>query len=736
MDLIRRRPRPSDLWTIGVLPSAASRTSRLVRGGLALAVLASVALFSPAAYAAAVPIIAWEYDQLRPAVAASEQASLYLVVWEDHHWGFGADWDIYGRLMGSDGMPVGGAFGVAFAGEKHRLAPHVAYNRDLDEFLVVWEYEFSATDHDILAQRVASNGTLVSGEIAIATLGNFESRPRVIYNVVDEEYLVVWEHRIGSDEFAQHDIRGQRLSGNGALQGGTIIIDDGATDQRAPALAHDRFTDEYLVVYQDKHPLTGEFDIAGRRVSGAGALVGNEIAVSTWEYDQVEPRVAFGQAVNEFLVAWEDHHWGFGTDWDIYGQRVDAAGNLLGGNFAIAFEGAPHRRSPDVTYQVAAGEYLVAWEYEFSASDHDVYQRRLQTDGTPLQGEVPLANLGSAESRPAVAAGAGGYLATWEDGREAATLGLDVYGDRVPLPATPTPTGTQAATATPTGTATRTPTRTGTATATRTATRTASVTATHTRTRTQTATRSATATPTASAAATATFTRTASHTATRTRTPTSTSTPSTTATRSVTRTVTATTAPSTTPTHTPTRTRTASHTMTRTLPMTATPSRTATSTGTSTASPSPSGTPTRTGTQAMTPTPTASATATATLTHTGTGTATRTRTATAPASATATSTRSATVTPSASRSSTATWTRSATVTPSVTRSSTATPTRSVTATAPIPTATATPTPSTTPTPPVPTPRRLSSAFGRPRLPRLGGAAPPARRRAHRSARRR
>jgi hypothetical protein len=124
--------------TIGVLPSGASLTSRLVRGGLALAVCER-GLFSSAAHAVAVPIIAWEYDQLRPAVAASEQASLNLVVWEDHHWGFGADWDIYGRLMGSDGVPVGSAFGIAFAGEKQRLAPHVAYNRDLDEFLVVWE---------------------------------------------------------------------------------------------------------------------------------------------------------------------------------------------------------------------------------------------------------------------------------------------------------------------------------------------------------------------------------------------------------------------------------------------------------------------------------------------------------------------------------------------------------------------------------------------------------------------
>jgi hypothetical protein len=43
------------------------------------------------------------------------------VVWEDHHWGFGADWDIYARRVSAGGVSLGTAFGVSYDGTNHRL---------------------------------------------------------------------------------------------------------------------------------------------------------------------------------------------------------------------------------------------------------------------------------------------------------------------------------------------------------------------------------------------------------------------------------------------------------------------------------------------------------------------------------------------------------------------------------------------------------------------------------------
>jgi len=517
----------------------------------------ALAIYAPR-LAAAAAIVTWEYDQVRPGVAYNAVSNQYLVVWEDHHWGFGTDWDIYARRVDAGGTPLGSHFAVSWLNANQRLAPDVAYNSTNGEYLVVWEYEYSADDHDIYAQRIASDGTLVGSEIGVAALSNFESKPAVAYDSVRNEYLVVWEHQTGSGEFVQHDIRGQRIDATGELQGGAISIDTGAAEQLEPDVAYGATDGQYLVVWQD-HDGSSDFDVRGQRVAGTGSLAGGEIALSTWEYDQLKPSVAYNGAANQFLVVWEDHHWGFGADWDIYGQRVNAGGTLAGANFAISWEGSNHRENPDVTYTPESNEYLVVWEYEFSVSDHDVYRRRVAANGTLPDSETRVSSLSSHERRPAVAsAPASSRLVVWEDSRDSTTQGVDIHGTTASLP-TPTPT------VTPSFTRTHTPTRT--------ATRTPIATNTPTATLIPTATNSPTATP--------------SRTATGTPSPTPTITPT----------------PTRSPTRTPTRTPTATSTPTATLIPTATSISTATPSRTAARTPSPIPTTTATPTPTQTTTP-------------------------------------------------------------------------------------------------------------------------------------
>ncbi|MBM4431379.1 MAG: hypothetical protein FJ026_13700 [Chloroflexi bacterium] len=35
--------------------------------------------------------------------------------------------------------------------------------------------------------------------------------------------------------------------------------------------------------------------------------------IITWEYDQVQPAIAYSSATNQYLAVWEDHHWGWGN---------------------------------------------------------------------------------------------------------------------------------------------------------------------------------------------------------------------------------------------------------------------------------------------------------------------------------------------------------------------------------------------------------------------------------------
>ena len=180
-----------------------------------------------------------------------------------------------------------------------------------------------------------------------------------------------------------------------------------------------------------------------------------------------------------------------------------------------------------MAYDAGANEYVVAYEYEYSVSDHDLYRRRVAANGSLPDGESAVSAGGNWEGTPDLAAGSSGvYPVVWEDNRNniaAPTpnyMVLDIYVDTVSVPTiTPTPSSTPTRTPTSTGTRTPTPTNTGTATPTRTATPTNTGTPTPTNTGTVTPTHTGTPTPTNTGTPTATGTPTQTPTITPTSTP-------------------------------------------------------------------------------------------------------------------------------------------------------------------------------------------------------------------------
>ncbi len=386
---------------------------------------------SPDAPLAASVIVSWEYDQIQPAVAYNSGAGQFLSVWEDHHWGWGADWDIYARFMAADGAPYGNVFGVAFDGSNQRRDPAVASN-NTNEYLVAWQYAYSSTDHDIYARRVDSAGNLASAELPVATTGYYESRPSVAFDPTNRRYLVVWERRIGDEEFGQRDIFAQLLYENGTLYGLQFVISALSDNEAYPSVAYSSYDGSYLVVWQ-KRNAWGEYDIYGQRVTAGGSLVGSPILISAAANHQYYPRLAYDYYDHRYLVVWEDHFLG-ASNWDINGQLINADGSLYGSTIAIASENANNCLSPDVAFNPASGDFVVTYEYEYSASDHDVYWRRVTYLGATPDAPIGVSTLTSNEFRPVVASGGQTKaVVAWEDARNAASMALDIYSDLATL---------------------------------------------------------------------------------------------------------------------------------------------------------------------------------------------------------------------------------------------------------------------------------------------------------------
>ena len=238
------------------------------------------------------------------------------------------------RQLSAAGAPLGSEVLISNQESRIRRSPDLAYIPSTQRYLAVWELEYSPTDHDIYMRLIGANGAPVLAETGVTTSGLDELAPAVAFNATAGEFLVAWEQYNGSD----YDIYARRISAEGTPIGGAFAVATGSDDQLAPDLTCSLESAQCLVVYQGRAYATEDTNIYAQRTDPAGGTVGGQIALSTWEYDQLKPHIAHNTLSDEFLVVWEDHHWSWGAERDIYAQRLNAGGGLLGGNFGIASE--------------------------------------------------------------------------------------------------------------------------------------------------------------------------------------------------------------------------------------------------------------------------------------------------------------------------------------------------------------------------------------------------------------
>lgn len=232
-----------------------------------------------------------------------------------------------------------------------QIDPALAWNGS--NYLVVWaEYEkigticlppiFTCTyvNENLHGSLVAPDGSLTRSDFGVATsISQTPENPAVESDGGD--YMVIWEACaavnsaplcfgiVGIDE-----IRARRFGASGFALGDSVFTDgtliSSASGVRSPKIAWGGTN--YLIVWTDARGVTSS-DIYGARLSSDTTLLdgppGNTggIAISTAADYQTTPVIStVGQ---NFLVAWRDER--SGTDSDIYGARINSAGQLIDG---------------------------------------------------------------------------------------------------------------------------------------------------------------------------------------------------------------------------------------------------------------------------------------------------------------------------------------------------------------------------------------------------------------------
>jgi hypothetical protein len=324
--------------------------------------------------------------------------------------------------------PRFGPFVTIWEDSVDNLEPAVAYNNEHDEYLVVWYTKQGPNTWDIWARRVGSDGTLKSW-FNVATGVGKRWEPAVAYSPVRHEYLIVYTYEVGASDY---DLYATRVKWDGSWKSAEFVIVAPLGIQWTPAVANNSQDDEYLVVYANVWA-SGVHDIAGQRVDGDGTLLSwRNIASSATDLRSV-PDVAYNAARNEYLIAYSYMQGSILTQNDIYGKIASAnLGELSPQEIHICDNNRDQGRPA-----VAAGpdEYLVAWlDGVFGSGQDDVFARRLSGDGGvplgPPEG-FPIAQFGSASCFwPDVAYGpVYGYVVTWHSWNT--TYLEDVYANYV-----------------------------------------------------------------------------------------------------------------------------------------------------------------------------------------------------------------------------------------------------------------------------------------------------------------
>ncbi|KAB2967359.1 MAG: hypothetical protein F9K18_04400 [Thermoanaerobaculia bacterium] len=241
-------------------------------------------------------------------------------------------------------------------------------------------------------------------------------------------FLVVWE------SFPGPEIAGRRFGVAGIPLGEEFQVNSYTTgNQGVPEVTADGQGD-FVVVWSSPGQDGSEYGVFGQRLDAAGSALGGEFQVNSYTIgSQSWPSVAAGRD-GGFIVAWSS----IGQDeqpYSVYGQRYDGAGNPLGQELKLN-DSSPNGQPVPAVAVDESGQFLVAWQgREYGASDYGVFARLYDPEGRPLSSHFQVSSATALNSRhPAVATGgAGEFLVVWE----AYTPGgaaADVFARRVRAP--------------------------------------------------------------------------------------------------------------------------------------------------------------------------------------------------------------------------------------------------------------------------------------------------------------
>ena len=356
--------------------------------------------------------------------SASFDGTNYVVAWSNNSGGlnlFGARVSTAGVVLDTrtEGVtPNVGGVSISSATANQEMA---SLSCVAGACLIAWQDNRNnpTTGSDIFAQRLTTSGALTSNgaEFTISTAAKGQFVPALTSNGTD--FFAVWED--GRD-VGINTVFGSGVTAAGAVTSPSgLVMATGNNRQSTPALGAAGATTG--VFWADSKNFGSDIELV--RFSGASKLDASARAVSTAVFEQNSPAVT--TSAGNFFVVWNDSR--NGVDRDIFGARVDAAGNLLDAGGKAISTATGDQLVPEVATNGTVS--LVIWE-DRRNGNFDIFGAIVDNaTGNVTVGDIAICTVAGDQGRPAVAfdAATSQFLVVWGDDRIATDA--NIFGARV-----------------------------------------------------------------------------------------------------------------------------------------------------------------------------------------------------------------------------------------------------------------------------------------------------------------
>ena len=352
-----------------------------------------------------------------------------IAIWEDDRENDDSDWDVYAKLIGEQQGCLATEWGLEgveivslIDNQEHaKVIPDGQGNT-----IIAWEDRRNGSDYDLYIQKVDASGAELWGAngTPVCQINGDQIEVQACPDGAGGAIIVWRDHRYGSAS----DIWTQRIdsSGNNVWTANGIAICTESYTQMSPIIVPDRSGGAIITWIDNRNLLITDGDIYGQRVDASGQVLwaGNGVPISTLEYDQ-----------DELYMINDDSGGAFVAYHCIESERIRAL--QINGNGEVLWEhllciAQNYKRHPKLLRD-GTGGVIIVWQDYRNEWITDIYAQRVDASGSIVWATdgVGICVSDAYNYWPTIAgAGDGKAIIAWHDNRND---DYDIYAQCIDL---------------------------------------------------------------------------------------------------------------------------------------------------------------------------------------------------------------------------------------------------------------------------------------------------------------